>query len=55
LPWTHQEIALNLGTVREVVSRNLNRFQAAGLIQVSHREIIVSDREGLQLEAEAEI
>jgi CRP/FNR family transcriptional regulator len=55
LPWTHQEIALNLGTVREVVSRNLNRFQAAGLIQVSHREIVVSDREGLQLEAEAEI
>lgn len=55
LPWTHQEIALNLGTVREVVSRNLNRFQAAGLIQVSHREIVVSNREGLQLEAEAEI
>jgi hypothetical protein len=41
--------------VREVVSRNLNRFQAAGLIQVSHREIVVADREGLQLEAEAEI
>ena len=55
LPWTHQEIALNLGTVREVVSRNLNRFQAAGLIQVNHREIVVADREGLQREAEAEI
>ena len=55
LPWTHQEIALNLGTVREVISRNLNRFQAAGLIQVSHREIVVADREGLQREAEAEI
>jgi|ERR1035437_4469460 CRP/FNR family transcriptional regulator len=55
LPWTHQEIALNLGTVREVVSRNLNRFQAAGLIQVNHREIVVADREGLEREAEAEI
>jgi CRP/FNR family transcriptional regulator len=55
LPWNHQEIALNLGTVREVISRNLNRFQSAGLIQVSHREIIVADREGLQREAEAEI
>jgi CRP/FNR family transcriptional regulator len=55
LPWTHQEIALNLGTVREVVSRNLNRFQAAGLIQVNHREIVVADREALQREAEAEI
>ena len=55
LPWTHQEIALNLGTVREVVSRNLNRFQAAGLIQVNHREIVVADRDALQREAEAEI
>ena len=55
LPWTHQEIALNLGTVREVVSRNLNRFQADGLIRVSHREITVADRQGLQREAEAEL
>jgi CRP/FNR family transcriptional regulator len=55
LPWTHQEIALNLGTVREVISRNLNRFQADGLIRVSHREITVADREGLQREAEAEL
>jgi CRP/FNR family transcriptional regulator len=55
LPWTHQEIALNLGTVREVVSRNLNRFQAAGLIQVNHREVLLTDREGLEREAEAEL
>jgi CRP/FNR family cyclic AMP-dependent transcriptional regulator len=55
LPWTHQEIALNLGTVREVVSRNLNRFQAAGLIQVNHKEIVLTDREGLEREAEAEL
>ena len=55
LPWTHQEIALNLGTVREVVSRNLNRFQAAGLIQVNHREIVLTNREGLEREAEAEL
>ena len=55
LPWTHQEIALNLGTVREVISRNLNRFQADGLIRVSHRELTVADREALQREAEAEL
>jgi len=42
LPWTHQEIALNVGTVREVVSRNLNRFQVDGLIHVDHREISVT-------------
>jgi len=55
LPGTHQEIALNLGTVREVVSRNLSRFQAAGLIQINHGEIVVADRQGLEQEAEAEL
>ena len=55
LPWTHQETAQNLGTVREVISRNLNRFQMDGLIRVSHREVILIDAEGLQREAEAEI
>jgi CRP/FNR family cyclic AMP-dependent transcriptional regulator len=55
MPGTHQEIALHLGTVREVVSRNLNRFQAEGLIRVSNRELTVADRDGLQREAEAEL
>jgi CRP/FNR family transcriptional regulator len=53
LPWTHHEIALNLGTVREVVSRNLNRFQATGLIQMNHKGVVLTDREGLEREAEA--
>ena len=30
VPLTHEELALRLGTVREVVSRNLARFQAEG-------------------------
>jgi len=55
LPGTHQEIALNLGTVREVISRNLNRFQVDGLIRLDHREVVVSDRQNLEREAEAEI
>lgn len=56
LPWTHQEIALNLGTVREVVSRNLNRFQVDGLIRAdAQKKFMVVDREGLQREAEAEL
>lgn len=55
LPWTHQEIALNLGTVREVVSRNLNRFQVNGVIRVSAREISLLDRKSLEREAESEI
>jgi CRP/FNR family transcriptional regulator len=55
LPWTHQELALNFGTAREVISRNLNRFQADGLIEVSHRQITLVDREELAREAQAEL
>ena len=54
LPVTHQELALRLGTVREVVSRNLGRFQAEGLIRIEHRQITLLDKEGLAREAETE-
>jgi CRP/FNR family transcriptional regulator len=54
-PATHQEMALRLGTVREVVSRNLSRFQAQALIRVQNREISILDRQGLETEAETEI
>ena len=43
LPGTHQEMAHQLGTVRELVSRNLMRLQAEGLVQVSARSIVVPD------------
>ncbi len=55
LPVTHQELALRLGTVREVVSRNLGRFQAEGLVRLHGREIEVLDRPGLEREAETEM
>lgn len=55
LPVTHEELALRLGTVREVVSRNLSRFQAEGLLRVHRREITVVDRAGLEREAETEL
>jgi CRP-like cAMP-binding protein len=47
LPGTHQEMAHQLGTVRELVSRNLMRLQAEGLVQVEGRTIVVSDMQGL--------
>jgi CRP-like cAMP-binding protein len=47
LPGTHQEIAHQLGTVRELVSRNLMRLQAEGLVQVDARKIVVRDLLGL--------
>jgi CRP/FNR family transcriptional regulator len=47
LPGTHQEMAHQLGTVRELVSRNLMRLQAEGLVQVNARSIVVRDLPGL--------
>lgn len=47
LPGTHQELAHQLGTVRELVSRNLMRLQAEGLVEVEARNITVLDLPGL--------
>jgi len=47
LPATHQELANQLGTVRELISRNLMRLQAEGLLDVDARRIVVKDMKGL--------
>ena len=47
LPATHQELANQLGTVRELISRNLMRLQAEGLLDVDARQIVVRDLNGL--------
>ena len=47
LPSTHQELANQLGTVRELISRNLMRLQAEGLLEVDARRIVVKDMKGL--------
>jgi CRP/FNR family transcriptional regulator len=47
LPASHQELANQLGTVRELISRNLMRLQAEGLLDVDAREIVVKDKKGL--------
>jgi len=54
LPDTHQELAARLGTVREVVSRNLMRFRADGLVRIEGRHLAILDRAGLEREASAE-
>ena len=51
---THEELAMRLGTVREVVSRNLARFQAEGMIRIDRRRILIADPEALRAEAETE-
>lgn len=47
LPAGHQEIAFEIGTVRELVSRNLARLQAEGLIEMDGREVVVKDLSAL--------
>jgi CRP/FNR family transcriptional regulator len=54
LPATHQELASRLGTVREVVSRNLGRFRAQGLILIQDRHVEIVNLAGLKQEAEAQ-
>lgn len=48
LPASHQELANQLGTVRELISRNLMRLQAEGLLEVDARQIVVKDMNGLK-------
>ncbi len=51
---THEELSLRLGTVREVVSRNLSRFQSEGMLRLVKRQIEIADARLLREEAETE-
>ena len=44
---THQQIALELGTVREIISRLLKQFQEEGLVKLHRNRIEVTNRIGL--------
>jgi CRP/FNR family transcriptional regulator len=50
LPTSNQELAAQIGTVRELVSRNLSRFQSEGLIQMDGRSVIIPDLKALEAE-----
>jgi CRP/FNR family transcriptional regulator len=52
LPGSHQELAAQLGTVRELVSRNLSRLQAEGLLRLDGRRVVVPDLKALEAELE---
>lgn len=45
---THQQLADELGSVREIVSRLLKGFAAQGLVLLGREQLTVSDRAGLQ-------
>jgi CRP/FNR family transcriptional regulator len=53
LPGSHQELANQLGTVRELISRNLARLHAEGLLDVDARQIVIKDIKGLTALLEA--
>jgi len=50
---SHQDLAAELGTVRELVSRNLSRLQAEGFLEVDGRKILVKDLAGLKREQDS--
>lgn len=52
---TQEAWAGRLGTVREVISRNLSRFQGEGLIGMDRKTIEILNRDGLRNEAETEL
>ena len=45
---THQEIAAELGSSREVISRILEEFKQEGLIEMRRGKINIINREGLE-------
>jgi len=45
---THQQLADELGSVREIVSRLLKGFAAQGLVSLGREQLTVVDRQGLQ-------
>lgn len=53
LPANNSELAAQIGTVRELVSRNLSRLQAEGLIEVDNRKLEIPSLKRLEAELEA--
>jgi len=51
---SNQELASQIGTVRELVSRNLSRFQAEGLIAMDGKNITIPDLAKLEAELRAD-
>jgi len=47
LPASHQEMANQLGTVRELISRNLKRLEAEGFLEVNSRQIVIKDMKAM--------
>jgi len=53
LPANNQELASQIGTVRELISRNLSRFQAEGMIKIDGRNVSITDMKALEAELQS--
>jgi CRP/FNR family transcriptional regulator len=51
LPITNQELAAQIGTVRELVSRNLSRLQAEGMLKIDGRNLLIYNLKALEEES----
>src|SRR5215475_8521501 len=50
LPASNQALASQIGTVRELVSRNLSRLQAEGVLEVDGRTVLIRGLKALEAE-----
>jgi CRP/FNR family transcriptional regulator len=50
---SNQELASHIGTVRELVSRKVSRFQAEGVIKLEGKNVIVHNMAALEAEVES--
>jgi CRP/FNR family cyclic AMP-dependent transcriptional regulator len=53
LPASNQEMASHIGTVRELVSRNLSRLQAEGILQIDGRTVTIANLKALEAEIDS--
>ena len=53
LPDNNQEIASQIGTVRELVSRNLSRLHSEGIIDINDRKVTIRDLKRLEAEVDS--
>jgi len=51
--WTQDEMASQLGTVRDVIGRSLRAFEDEGLVRIDRHRIVLIDREGVETAAES--
>jgi CRP-like cAMP-binding protein len=53
LPVSNQELASQIGTVRELVSRNLSRLQSEGILKIDGRTVIIGNLKALESQTDS--